>query len=227
MLPQNLGSSTLLLDDRGAGNLEVRPPRLVGQDRVEPEHLVGSGLRLLALEDHRQEHRDAIDLGEGRLLDLGLLPALADMVERHRHAARGEHQDVARLLALGFHDRHDRHGQVPGMREHQVDVGVHQHLVLEHLAGIGGLPQHRRLADDLDVRRFLGHHLLEALLDVERVGVAGVAQDLQHLALRAAVLRRQQFDHLGSRPDGRSRSCPRPRSGRTAWNGSAGRSSAP
>ena len=45
-----------------------------------------------------------------------------------------------------------------------------------------GLPLHGRQRDDLDVREGL-HLLLEALLDVERVGVARVAQDLQHLAL--------------------------------------------
>ena len=43
----------------------------------------------------------------------------------------------AGLHALGLHDRDDRHGQVRRVGEDQVDVGVHQDLVLEHLAGIG------------------------------------------------------------------------------------------
>ena len=54
----------------------------------------------------------------------------------------------------------------------------------------------RRLGDDLDVGRLLAHHLLEAFLDVEGVVVAGIAQDLQHLALGRAVPLLQQPDRL-------------------------------
>ena len=63
------------------------------------------------------------------------------------------------------------------------------------LRGVGRLPLHRRLGDDGDLR--VGRHLLvEALLDVEGVGVAGVAEDLQHLALGGAVLLGEEADRL-------------------------------
>ena len=61
-----------------------------------------------------------------------------------------------------------------------------------------GLPLHRRQRDDLDVRERL-HLLLEALLDVERVGVGRVAEDLQHLALDRAVLLLEQALDLAGR----------------------------
>ena len=44
--------------------------------------------------------------------------------------------------------------------------------------------------------RLGGHALLEALLDVERVVVAGVAQDLQHFAARRPVALAEQADRL-------------------------------
>src|SRR3954451_8972878 len=180
------------LGDRRPRDLEVRPPRLLGQHRVQPQHLVGAGLGLAALEDQRQEHGDAVDLGVGRLLDLDLLPALPDVVEADRGAVGRHHHHLAGFHALAFHDRDDRHRQVCRVAEDEVNVGIHQDLVLEHPAGVGGLPLERRLADDLDVGRLLGHHLLEALLDVEGVAVARIAQDLQHLALGRAVLFLQQ-----------------------------------
>ena len=66
-------------------------------------------------------------------------------------------------------------------------------------AGVLGLPLHRRVGDDLDVGRLGGHALLEALLDVEGVVVAGIAQDLQHHALGRAVALGQQADRLAGR----------------------------
>ena len=100
-------------------------------------------------------------------------------LEPDRRAVRGHHHDLARLLALGLEDRHQRHGQMRRMGEDQVDVRVDQQLVLEDRAGVLGLPLHRRVGDDLDLGRLGRHHRLEALLDVERVVVAGIAEDLQ------------------------------------------------
>ena len=82
------------------------------------------------------------------------------------------------------------------MGEDQVDVRIDQELVLENRAGVLGLPLHRRVGDDLHVRRLGGHALLEALLDVEGVVVAGVAQDLQHRASGLAVALGQKTDRL-------------------------------
>ena len=78
----------------------------------------------------------AVDLGVERLLDLDLLPAVADVVEADRRAVRGHHHDLARLLALGLQDRDQRHGEVRGVGEDQVDVGIDQELVLDDVAGV-------------------------------------------------------------------------------------------
>jgi len=78
------------------------------------------------------------------------------------------------------------------MAEDQVDVGVGQHLVGDDGAGVAGFPLHGRKRDDLDVRKRL-HLLFEAFLDIERVGIAWIAEHLQHLALHRAVFGLQQF----------------------------------
>ena len=62
-----------------------------------------------------------------------------------------------------------------------------------------GVPLRRRVGYDLHLRRLGGHALLEALLDVEGVVVAGVAQDLQHLAARRPVALGEQADRLAGR----------------------------
>ena len=78
-----------------------------------------------------------------------------------------------------------------GVDEDQVDVRIDQQLVGRDVAGVGRLPLHRSVGQDGDVRE--GRHLLlEALLDVEGVGIAGIAEDLQHLALDRAVAVLQQ-----------------------------------
>ena len=85
-LPQKRVSSTLALVIAAPGILRFGPHSSLGELGVEPEHLVGAGLQLLALQDLGQEHGEAVDLGVGRLLDLDLLPALADVVEADRRA---------------------------------------------------------------------------------------------------------------------------------------------
>ena len=101
------------------------------------------------------------------------------------------------------------------MREDQIDIGVGDKLVGGDGAGVAGLPLHRGQRDDLDVREG-SHFLLKTLLDVEGIRIAGVAEDLQHLALDRAVLGGQQLfgaasgdvadlDGAGHRGEGRRR----------------------
>ena len=78
------------------------------------------------------------------------------------------------------------------MAEDQIDVGVRHDVVGDDRAGIAGFPLHRRNGDDRDLRKRL-HLLLESLLDIERVGVARVAEHLQDLSLHRAVLGGQQL----------------------------------
>ena len=66
------------------------------------------------------------------------------------------------------------------------------------LPALVACPQHGGLGDDGDVG-VGGHLLLEALLDVEGVGVARVAEDLEHLALGRAVLLGEQAHGLVGR----------------------------
>src|SRR4051794_14288339 len=100
------------LGDRRPRDLQVRAPLLVGELGLEADHVVGAGLQGLAAHDLGQEHGDAVDLGVGRLLDLDLLPALADVVEADRRPVARHHHDLPGLHALAFHDRDDRDGEV-------------------------------------------------------------------------------------------------------------------
>ena len=71
--------------------------------------------------------------------------------------------------------------------------GFDQQLVLRRCCRRWSPPTaSRRLGDDLRRPGIGLHLLLEALLDVEGVGVAGIAQDLQHLALGVALLLLEQ-----------------------------------
>ena len=72
------------------------------------------------------------------------------------------------------------------MSEDHVDVRIDQDLLLDDIGGVGGLPLHRGLGDDLHVGIF-GDGRLEALLDVQRIAVARVAENLQDGALDRAV----------------------------------------
>ena len=98
--------------------------------------------------------------------------------ERHHH-------DVARLLARGFERRRRRPPR-----------GARRGLKIRSMSGLASswsatmLPALRRPPTAWPAGEMIVtsgkrlHLLLEALLDVERVGVARVAEDLQHLALR-------------------------------------------
>ena len=84
--------------------------------------------------------RERGGLSVERLLDLDLLPALADEVEADRRAVRGDQHDIARLLALGLERGDGRHREMRGMDEDQVDVGVGEQLVGDDRAGVGRPP---------------------------------------------------------------------------------------
>ena len=187
-LPQKRVSSTLSLVIAAPGILMFGPQASMVSVGFQAEHVVVAGLDLLlAQRSCRHEHGERRGLRVERLLDFDLLPALAD-AGRARPARRSSHHhDLARLLAGGLQRGDGGDGEMRGMAEDQVDVGIGQELVGDDGAGVRGLPLHGRQRDDLTSGRRL-HLLLEALLDVERVGVARIAQDLQHLALDRAVL---------------------------------------
>ena len=88
--------------------------------------------------------------------------------------------------------RDDCHGKMCGVAEDQVDVGVGDQLVVGDGAGCSAAHCIAGSRDDLHIRK--GRHLLiEALLDVERVWVARIAQDLKDFALGRAMLGGQQL----------------------------------
>ena len=160
-------------------------------DALQTEHVIFARLDLLLSGDLVHEHGDGGGLRVERLLHLDVQPALADEVEADRRAVGAHHHDVAGLLAGGFQRSHAGHGKMRRMAEDQVDVGISQQLIGDDGAGIARLPLHGRKRDDRDLREGL-QLLLEPLLDVERVGVAGIAQHLQDLALDRAVLLGEQ-----------------------------------
>ena len=101
------------------------------------------------------------------------------------------------------------------MAEDQVNIGIGDQLVGSDGAGIAGFPLHGGQRDDLDVRE-RRHLLLKPLLDVEGVGIARIAEDLQHFSLHRTVLGGEEFlrllgrdvadlDGAGDRGEGRRR----------------------
>ena len=190
-LPQKRGSSTLSLVIAAPGILMFGPHFSIVTVGFKAEHLVGAGLDFLLVDDLVGEHGDGRGLGIERLLDFDLFPALADEIEADRRAVRRHQHHIAGLLALGFKRSDGGHGQMGGMHEDQVDVGIGDELVGDDGSGVRGFPLHGGQRDDLHVREFL-HLLLEALLDVERVGIGRVAEHLEDLALHVAVLLLEQ-----------------------------------
>ena len=86
--PRSAGSSTLSLVIAAPGILMFGPQALVGHARIQAEHVIVAGLDLLLVDDLVGEHGERRGLGVQRLLDLDLLPALADEVEADRRAVR-------------------------------------------------------------------------------------------------------------------------------------------
>ena len=83
-LPQNLGSSTLALVIAAPGIFRFGPQLSMVMHRGQADHVIVARLDLLLVDHLVGEHGEAGGLGEHRLLDLDLLPALPDQVEPYR-----------------------------------------------------------------------------------------------------------------------------------------------
>ena len=135
-LPQNFGSSTLSLVIAAPGILMFGPHASSVSSESRPVTVVVAGLDLLLVHDLVGEHGERGGLRHHRLLDLHLQPSLADQIETDRRAIRGHHHDLARLLAGRLEHRGDRHREMRGVREDQVDVGIGENLVRRDVAGV-------------------------------------------------------------------------------------------